>query len=330
MKNVIPTGTGLINFLLGVVQKRALPDISPSTENTPLDKWQAIKDAENEMYENGIVAVGDICNTTDSIATKKNSRIQWHNFIEVLNLSDAKANEVITENENLLNQFLQELPAHRSNLTIHAPYTVSPLTANLVNRATKQKIISVHNQETASENELFETGEGEFLKLYDFFNLPKSPLPVTAKRSLLTWLPYVTNQQNLLLIHNTFTSKEDLEFANKHSHKYGLNLFYCLCPNANLYIENKLPPVDVLLKNNCTITLGTDSYSSNHQLSVLKEMKSIRHHFPGIPLLSILQWATINGAKALQMENELGSFTKNKKPGVVIIDPGFETSRRLV
>src|SRR5690606_33422456 len=127
----------------------------PSTENTPLDKWQAIKDAENEMYENGIVAVGDICNTTDSIATKKNSRIQWHNFIEVLNLSDAKANEVITENENLLNQFLQELPAHRSNLTIHAPYTVSPLTANLVNRATKQKIISVHNQETASENELF-------------------------------------------------------------------------------------------------------------------------------------------------------------------------------
>src|SRR5690606_27841550 len=72
MKNVIPTGTGLINFLLGVVQKRALPDISPSTENTPLDKWQAIKDAENEMYENGIVAVGDICNTTDSIATKKN------------------------------------------------------------------------------------------------------------------------------------------------------------------------------------------------------------------------------------------------------------------
>ena len=34
----------------------------------------------------------------------------------------------------------------------------------------------------------------------------------------------------------------------------------------------------------------------------------------------MLQWATINGAKALQMENTLGSFEKDKKPGIVLIE----------
>lgn len=329
LKNQIPTGTGLVDFLLNVVQKRVLPDTPLSKEKTQVDKWKAIQDAEKEMYESGISAVGDICNTTDSIEAKKTSRMQWYNFIEVLNLSDAKANEVIHENQKILNQFLKELPAHPSNITSHAPYTVSPQTAKLINESTKQKIISVHNQETPAENELFETGEGEFLKLYDFFNLPKSPLPITGKRSLPSWLPTFTNQQNVLLIHNTFTNKADLAFACDHAKKFGLNLFYCFCVNANLYIENKIPPVEQFVNFGCSMVLGTDSYSSNHQLSIMEEMKTIHRHFPKIPLTNILQWATVNGAKALDWDHELGSFNKKMKPGVVIIDPEFTTSRRL-
>ncbi len=330
MKTLIPTATGLVEFLLNVVQKRVLPDTPLSKEQSPVDKWKAILDAEKEMYQSGISAVGDICNTTDTIEAKKTSGMHWYNFIEVLNLSDAKSNEAINENQKILNHFLRELPAYPSNLTSHAPYTVSLLTANLVNQSTKQKTISVHNQETAAENELFETGEGEFLKLYAFFNLPKSPLPITGKRSLPTWLPSFTNQQNVLLIHNTFTNEDDLAFAGKHAEKHGLNLFYCICPNANLYIENKLPPIDLFVNFGCTMVLGTDSYSSNHQLSIMEEMKTIHRHFPNIPLSTLLKWATVNGAKALGMDHELGSFNKKMKPGVVLINSDFTSSRRLV
>lgn len=329
MKNQIPEGTGLVDFLLQVVQKRVLQQ-PLSNDQQSIDKGKAIRDAENEMYVSGISAVGDICNTTDSINAKKTSRMHWYNFIEVLNLSDAKANEVVNENQKILNQFLHELPAHPSNLTSHAPYTVSPQTATLINASTKLKIISVHNQETAAENELFQTGQGEFLKLYEFFNLPKSPLPVTGKSSLHGWLPAFTNQQNLLLIHNTFTNDADLNFAEDHAKRYGLNLFYCLCVNANLYIENKLPPIEQFLNFGCTMVLGTDSYSSNHQLSIMEEMKTIHGHFPNIPKSTLLQWATVNGARALGMENELGSFNKKMKPGVVIIDTDFTNSKRLV
>ena len=48
-------------------------------------------------------------------------------------------------------------------------------------------------------------------------------------------------------------------------------------------------------------------------------MKTIQEHQPKIPLEEMLQWATINGAQALQMDKHLGSFEKGKKPGVVLI-----------
>ena len=67
------------------------------------------------------------------------------------------------------------------------------------------------------------------------------------------------------------------------------------------------------------ITLGTDSLASNWSLNILDEIKTIQKYFPQITLEEILQWATINGATALQMDDQLGSFETGKKPGVVLI-----------
>ena len=74
------------------------------------------------------------------------------------------------------------------------------------------------------------------------------------------------------------------------------------------------------MDNACDIVLGTDSLASNHQLSILEEMKTLQQHFPELKLAAMLQWATINGAKALQMDDTLGSFEKGKQPGVVLIE----------
>jgi cytosine/adenosine deaminase-related metal-dependent hydrolase len=51
----------------------------------------------------------------------------------------------------------------------------------------------------------------------------------------------------------------------------------------------------------------------------LDELKTIQQHQPQIPLAEMLGWATINGARALQMDKHLGSFEQGKKPGVVLI-----------
>jgi len=91
----------------------------------------------------------------------------------------------------------------------------------------------------------------------------------------------------------------------------------------------------MLIKHNCHIVLGTDSYSSNWQLSIAKEIESVHKHFPHISIETILQWATINGAKALGWQVELGSFDpsaslRRKKPGIVLSDSNFLFSKRLV
>ena len=76
--------------------------------------------------------------------------------------------------------------------------------------------------------------------------------------------------------------------------------------------------------------LGTDSYSSNWQLNIAKEIGAIKKNHSNIPLATILQWATINGAKAFQWDKELGSFEKGKKPGVTSVDPVTWASKKLI
>ncbi len=325
LKNVIPPHTGLIEFLCSVVTKRDFP-------REVID--QEIIIAEKEMYDNGIVAVGDIGNTADTAEVKSNSKIRWQNFVEVLGFTDEKAEENIQHFKQVANTLEQKLQTsnikHRTSLVPHAPYSISPKTFKLINDLTKEKIISIHNQEHPAEDVLYKSGGGDYLKLFKIFGINGSPFPVTGLSSIRSVLPHFNNGQTIFLIHNTFTPEEDVVFAKEYTEKNGLKLVWCLCINANLYIENKVPPVEMLMKHDCPIVLGTDSYSSNWQLSITKEMQSLKNKFPSLSIETILQWATINGAKALQWDNELGSFEKEKRPGVVVIDSKFETSKRIV
>jgi len=324
LKNVIPPGTGLIEFLCSVVTKR---NFDPQ-----LIQEEIVK-AEKEMYDNGIVAVGDIGNTADTAEVKSKSNIFWQNFVEVLSFTDEKAEENIKHFQSVLealNKIRNPKSEIRSSLVPHAPYSISPKTFKLINELTRDQIISMHNQEHPAEDELYKTGGGDYLRLFRIFGVNQSPFPVTGKSSIRSSLPYFNNGQTILLIHNTYMGEEDIVFAQDCANKNHLTLVFCFCPNANLYIENKLPPIDLFVKHDCLLVLGTDSYSSNWELSIAREIEAIKKHRPEIPLTTILQWATINGAKALQWDDQLGSFEKGKKPGVTLLDPAHWTSKKLV
>ena len=65
--------------------------------------------------------------------------------------------------------------------------------------------------------------------------------------------------------------------------------------------------------------MGTDSLASNHQLSILSEMITLQQNFDTVGLIELIKWATINGAKALKIEKQFGSFEAGKNPGVNLI-----------
>jgi aminodeoxyfutalosine deaminase len=325
LKNVIPPHTGLIDFLCSVVTKRGFP----------ADFIQAeIEKGEKEMWANGIVAVGDIGNTADTLAVKAKSGIRWQNFVEVLGFTDEKADENIRHYQSVADTLRDALAGlalpHRTSLVPHAPYSISPRTFEQINQLTAGQIISIHNQEHPAEDVLYQTGGGEYLRFFSIFGILQSPFPVTGLSSVRSVLPYFNNGQTIFLIHNTFMPEEDISWANEYAVSNGLKLVFCLCINANLYIENKVPPVDLFMQQHCQLVLGTDSYSSNWQLSIAKEMQSLRKHFPYIPDETILQWATSSGARALQWDNDLGSFEKGKRPGIVLISDDFEKATRVL
>ena len=344
LKGFIPEKTGLVNFVFKVITKRHFAE-----EHI----LAAIETAENEMLNNGIVAVGDICNNTLTIPQKKKQRLQYHNFIEVSGFVPAFAQDRFDKARSILAAFqsikeniqYSTFNIQHSTLSPHAPYSVSPQLFQLLNYATANNIVTIHNQEIEAEDNFIKNKTGDFLKLYEKMNVDISFYKPSGKSSLQTWFPYLNKNQSLILVHNVTSTAEDIEFSKLFPKKSGQatinhqpsTLHFCLCPNANLHITNTLPNVKMLMEQNCNIVLGTDSLASNHQLSILEEIKTLHKNFPAIELETMLQWATINGAKALQMENVSGSFEKNKKPGVVLIE-GIEnlqlktnsTSRRIL
>lgn len=322
LRNRIPPARGLTRFISSVMQL-------PRPEQQ--ERARHMASADREMYHKGIVATGDISNDRYAVEQKAGSTIRWYNFMEIINLDDAKAEEQVERYRRMADELMEALPpGSAAALSPHAIYSVSPRTFSLINENTCGKTITIHNQESAGEDELFMNGKGSFIDFYSSIGRHSLPFAVSGKSSIRTWLPYFNNGQTIVLVHNTYMSEEDIVFANAYALQNNLRLVYCLCPNANLYIEERLPPVDLFVKHNCTIALGTDSYGSNRQLSIASEMATIRESFPHIELSALLQWATLNGAKALQWENDIGSFEQGRRPGVVLVQNDLSASQRVI
>ncbi len=303
MKNLLPEKTGLVDFVFNVVTQRHFP------EEEILD---AITKAEDEMFENGIVAVGDICNNVLTLAQKSKRRIHYYNFIEASGWLPNVAGQRFTRSKEYYDAFIAQFPS--TSLSPHAPYSVSDELWNYLIPFFQNKTITIHNQETSFEDEFFINGTGDLTRMYQKMNMDISFFNPTNKSSLQSTLPKLSNAENVLLVHNTFMKEEDVKLVN------GNGFFLCLCLNANQYIEEATPPVELFRKHGCKMVVGTDSLASNWSLNILDEIKTITKKFPSIPQTEILKWATQNGAEALQMQDQLGSFEKGKRPGIVFIE----------
>lgn len=298
----IPEKTGLPAFVKEIVAQRTASDEVVLA---------AMELADQQMYTNGIVAIGDISNQLISRFIKQKSKLYYHTFVEVFGFN-RPSEPIINDAINLRSDFLPL----KSSIVPHAPYSVSAdLLKSIAINTSEIDLLSIHNQETAAENEFFEAGTGDFDLMYQRLNIPKTEVHGNGKNSLNYHLPKLPKNVNTLLVHNTFSSKADVDFAENQHQK----LFWCLCPNANLYIENNLPDVDLLKSEKVKITLGTDSLASNHQLSILSEMKTLQDR-KNVSFEDLLKWATLNGAEFLGINDQFGSFEVGKKPGILNID----------
>jgi len=304
MKDKIATKTGLVNFIKDILKHREA--------DTQLITDSAAQ-ADAEMYENGIVAVGDIANTNATIKIKAASKIHYHTFVELLGFLPGRAEELFDNGLKLLEEFKPQ----SCSITPHAPYSVSKELFRLIKKYCEDhnNLLSIHNQECDDENKFFRYKLGQFIELYEYFGMDISHFKPQARNSMQSIIPLLTNKQDILMVHNTCTNLKDIYFLKR----FDRRINWCFCPNANLYIENRLPKINLFVDQGFNITLGTDSMASNHGLSILGEMQTIQHKFKTISTAKLVEWGTINGAKFLGIDADKGTLEPGKTPGLNLI-----------
>ncbi len=308
MQGVIPEHTGLIPFLKDVSFRR--------NEHTEAQKTEARFNAFNQMFSNGIVAVGDIANTTDTLDLRALGHLHFHSFIEALGFTEVNAARSFGFAVKTYEAFATQEPGNKINnqsITPHAPYSVSGKLFQAIDAYQPGSVLSIHNQESEAEDQYYREKTGGVQDLLQAMGIDDSYFVPTGKSSIRSYMAGLGHGRPYIFVHNTYTSREDVQYI-----KAGVReAYWCLCPNANLYIENRLPDVDMLVSEGATLCIGTDSLASNHQLCILSELYSLKQHYPALEWEQLLKWATHNGAIALQMQDVAGVLEPGMSPGIV-------------
>jgi aminodeoxyfutalosine deaminase len=309
MKGIVDTGTTLIPFITGVVTKR-------NASSKVISK--AIAQAEADMIKAGIVAVGDISNVPDTFPQKAQGNLRYYTFIEMFDFLQEGDAEREFDKYKAVYDALPLAEGSKKSVVPHATYSVSKNLFNKINTTNSDNhiTVSIHNQETQPEQDLFLEGKGAFYEFYGKFGISLDKFTPNHKSAIHYALENMNPKARTLFVHNTLTSQADIEAAQA----WSPNVFWATCPNANLYIENRLPNYQYFINTHARLTIGTDSLTSNWQLSVLEEIKTIQRFQSYIPFETLLKWATLNGAQALGFDNTLGSIEKGKTPGLNLLN----------
>jgi aminodeoxyfutalosine deaminase len=303
MKDVIAEKKGLSDFIMQIRNHR-------STELRIIRERASISD--QDIFSDGIQLCADICNTPDTFEIKKKSRVRYINLIEVFGIDPDKAESRMNE------MWLVEEEAEKSGLPCymvpHSAYSVSiPLLKALKEKTKNNKITSIHFMETKGEELLLVEQTGPLVEAYRMSGLLPEYLqaPLNHADAILN---QVTRNGNLILVHNTYADSKTITEVMKRG-----NTYWCLCPASNLYIEERIPPVEMMISLGCEIVIGTDSLASNNKLSILSEIKILQEQIPALGIEDLIRWSTINGARALGEEQNYGKIEPGMKPGLLLL-----------
>ena len=316
MKGLVPTHTGLIPFLKNIPQHR--------NDYTEDQKRIARNNGHDELLRNGIVAVGDIANTNDTMDVRSLDKLHFYTFVESIGFTEANAERSFGYAVQTYNTFATQQSANRllkQAIVPHAPYSVSSSLFRLIDTHRDDVIISIHNQESEEENKYYTAKEGEVTGLLLALGIDDSFFYPTGRSSIQSYLEWMSQHHPFIFVHNTYTKHLDVQYAHSRLNE----VYWCLCPNANLYIENKLPDINMFISEEANICIGTDSLASNHQLCILSELCTIKEHYPALSWELLLSWGTRNGALALQMQHTIGTIEPGKNPGIIQL-AGLDTA----
>jgi len=176
-------------------------------------------------------------------------------------------------------------------------------------------------------------------------NLLEQVARLSAERGILVHTHASENRDEIMMVENS-TGKRNIEYLRD----VGLTstqviLAHCVwlddaemeilrstgthvahCPSSNLKLSSGLARISEMLEQNISVSLGADGAPCNNRLDIFTEMRTaallqkVLHGPQALPALTVLRMATINGAKALGLEQDIGSIEVGKLADLIMLD----------
>ena len=202
-----------------------------------------------------------------------------------------------------LHDQLRHKPLITTTFSPHAPYTVSDEPLLRIRELAAKLNIPIHIHLHETEHEIKEQLE----------KTNQTPLQRLDQLGLLG--------SSFMGVHMTQLSEDDIDLIAKK----GVHIIHC--PESNLKLASGFCPVADCLKQGINVALGTDGAASNNDLDMFGEMrtaallaKGVSKDASAIPAMTALKMATINGAKALGIDDKTGSLAIGKEADMIAID----------
>jgi len=286
------------------------------------DSVTPLQRGATEMLDAGTTVVGDIVDAS------------WHPggldplgprtiaFRELLTLSAARIPEILTAAEAHLAAACAELafsPSARAGwqpgLSPHAPYSVHPqLLTGLVDLARQRGApLAMHVAETSAELQLLAGRGGEFQEFLQRMGV-WNPEPFRGDWRIPDILRELARGPLGLVVHGNFLQEPEYRLL---AESPQLSVVYC--PRTHAQFGHPPHPWRELLKRGINVALGTDSRASNPDLSLWGELQFLRHTFPEVPGELLLDLGTRRGARALGLEDRLGTLSPGRRGDFAVV-----------
>ena len=277
------------------------------------DQQQSVARGAASALAAGTTALADVCHNNQAWRALRGSPLRKICFAEVTGIGPLTDQAIPKLRKELAG--VRRSDKLRFGIAPHAPYTVAESVYRQAIALARKRdmIVATHLAETEAERQFTLRGSGKFFEFLAHMGLIDSSVAIHGCTPLAFAHRVGLFDGPCILAHANFIDNEEFQILRTS----GASVVYC--PRSNDFFGRSGHRYAEMIAAGVNVCLGTDSLASNVSLEMLEEMRRVRLDGK-VDSFTILRMATLNGARAMRWDDEIGSLTPGKQADWVSVE----------